>query len=391
MTPGFRFEILARDPRSQARRGRLHTPHGVVETPAFMPVGTRATVKGIAPDLLAELGAEMILANTYHLYLRPGAEVVAALGGVHRFTSWPRAMLTDSGGFQVFSLAALAAVEEEGVRFRSHLDGSAHLFSPELATTAQMQLGADVIMAFDHCLGYPAARDPVEANRAVERTLRWAERCQRTWEAAGQGTALRRGDTPPYAQALFGIVQGGPDLALRAACAEQLAALDLPGYAIGGVSVGEPAATAAAVVAATAPLLPEEKPRYLMGVGTPADLVRFVQMGVDLFDCVLPTRNARNGVLFTSQGQLGIKNARYAQDPRPLDPACGCRVCRRYSRAYLRHLFTSGEMLGGMLNTEHNLFHYLDTMRQLRHAVEVREPYPLRPAGRATEPESTCS
>ncbi len=390
MSGEFRFEVLARDPRSQARRGRLHTPHGTVETPAFMPVGTRATVKGVGPELLAGLGAEMILANNYHLCLRPGAAAIAQLGGLHRFTSWPGAMLTDSGGFQIFSLAALAAVREEGVTFRSHLDGSAQVFTPETATTAQMQLGADVIMAFDQCLGYPAAAEPAAARQAMERTLRWAVRCQRTWEAAGQSSGVERGGTEPYRQALFAIVQGGAHLDQRAECAEQLGALDLPGYAIGGVSVGETADTAAAVVAATAGRLPADKPRYLMGVGTPADLVAYARMGVDLFDCVLPTRNGRNGVLFTSTGTIAIKNARYARDSGPVDAACGCRVCRRFSRAYLRHLFTSGEMLGAMLNSEHNLFHYLDTMRQLRHAVEFREPYPQRPAGRATEPESTC-
>ncbi|MGH9533510.1 MAG: tRNA guanosine(34) transglycosylase Tgt [Terriglobales bacterium] len=387
---GFRFEVLARDPGSQARRGRLHTPHGVIETPSFMPVGTRATVKAIGPEQLEALGAEILLANTYHLYLRPGTETIAALGGLHGFTTWQRPFLTDSGGFQVFSLAALARVDEAGVRFRSHLDGAAHLFTPELATHAQLQLGADIIMAFDQCLGYPAAHDAAQARLAMERTLRWAERCRNTWEAAGRGSAVQRGDTAPYTQALFGIVQGGAHLDLRAECAERLAALDLPGYAIGGVSVGEPAATAAVVVAATAPRLADDKPRYLMGVGTPEDLERYVRLGVDLFDCVLPTRNARNGVLFTSQGKIAIKNARYARDPNPLDPACGCRVCRRYSRAYLRHLFQSGEVLAAMLHTEHNLFHYLDRMRQLRHAVELGERYPQRRAGRATEPDSTC-
>ncbi len=386
---GFRFEVLARDARSQARRGRLHTPHGVIETPAFMPVGTRATVKAIGPEALEALGAEIILANTYHLYLRPGTATVAELGGLHGFTTWRRPMLTDSGGFQVFSLAALAMVDDDGVRFRSHLDGAAHRFTPEVATAAQMQLGADIIMAFDQCLGYPAAAEAAEARQAMERTLRWAERCRREWEGAERGAAVRRGNAEPFPQALFGIVQGGAHLDLRAECAERLAALDLPGYAIGGVSVGEPVETASAVVAATAPRLPADKPRYLMGVGTPEDLERYVRMGVDLFDCVLPTRNARNGVLFTSAGKIAIKNARYARDPGPLDAACGCRVCRRFSRAYLRHLYQSGEVLAAMLNTEHNLFHYLDRMRQLRHAVELGGASPHRPAGRATPPEST--
>lgn len=371
----FRFEVLARDPATGARRGRLHTPHGTIETPAFMPVGTRATVKAAGQAELEALGAEIVLANTYHLFLRPGHELVRDLGGLHGFMSWPRPILTDSGGYQVFSLAALAQVGEEGVTFRSHLDGAAHRFTPELAMEVQMALGADVVMAFDECTSYPA--DETAARRSMERTLRWAERCRRAWLDADRGGSVPRGAAPAHEQALFGIVQGGMHESLRQECAARLIELDLPGYAIGGLSVGEPRALTANIAAATAPRLPADRPRYLMGVGRPEELIHFVGLGLDLFDCVLPTRNARNGVLFTSQGKIAIKNAVYARDEGPLDPACGCMVCRRYSRAYLRHLFQSGEVLAAVLNTHHNLHHYLDTMRRVRHAIELGEFLPM--------------
>lgn len=383
---GFRFEVLARDAATGARRGRLHTPHGTIETPAFMPVGTRASVKAASQADLEALGAEIILANTYHLFLRPGAELIRDLGGLHGFMAWPRPMLTDSGGYQVFSLAALAKVDDDGVTFRSHIDGAAHRLTPELATGVQMELGADIIMAFDECTAYPA--DEAAARRSMERTLRWAERCRNAWEEAGRGAAIRRGDAPPAEQALFGIVQGGMHETLRRECVARLRALDLPGYAIGGLSVGEPRALTAAVVAATAPELPADRPRYLMGVGRPEELIRYAGMGIDLFDCVLPTRNGRNGEAFTSEGTISIKNARHARDPGPLDPQCACAVCRRYSRAYLRHLFQSGEVLAAMLHTYHNLHHYLDTMRQVRHAIELGEFLPMHAAARLPAPGS---
>jgi queuine tRNA-ribosyltransferase len=354
----FRFELLARDAATGARRGRLHTPHGTVETPCFMPVGTRGTVKAIAQDDLEAIGAEIVLGNTYHLYLRPGHERIAALGGLHRFIAWPHPILTDSGGFQVFSLGALNRIEEAGVTFRSHLDGALHQLTPELSIAIQRALGSDIAMAFDDCTPYPAT--PEQTRASLERTLRWAERSRVAWAASGGD------DAGPV---LFGIVQGGMDPALRAEAAQRMAAMDLAGYAIGGVSVGEPRELSEAAVAAALAHLPQDKPRYLMGVGTPAELVRYAAMGIDMMDCVLPTRNARNGLLFTSAGPLAIKQARYAADPLPPDPACACRVCARYSRAYLRHLYRSGEILASMLLTHHNLWHYLDTMRQLRHAI----------------------
>lgn len=349
----FRFELLGRDPASGARLGRIHTAHGVIETPCFMPVGTRGTVKAVSQAQLEALGAEIILGNTYHLYLRPGHELIRELGGLHRFMSWPRPILTDSGGFQVFSLKGLNKIEEEGVTFRSHLDGSLHQLTPERAIEIQTALGADIIMAFDDCTPYPATE--AEARASLERTERWLERCQRAPEAPG---------------ALFGIVQGGMHAGLRREAAQRLSVRGLPGYAIGGVSVGEPRDLSREAVAAAVAELPADKPRYLMGVGTPEELREYVAMGIDMFDCVLPTRNARNGYLFTSQGPLAIKNARFARDPGPLDPSCGCPTCQRYSRAYLRHLYLAGEILAAELLTLHNLFHYLDTMRQLRHAIE---------------------
>jgi queuine tRNA-ribosyltransferase len=353
-----------------ARAGRITTPHGDVETPVFMPVGTVATVKGIPQDLLEELGVQILLNNTYHLYLRPGVAMIRKLGGTHKFMAWDRAILTDSGGFQVFSLSQLRKVTEEGVSFRSHLDGSAHLFTPESAMAAQIGIGADIIMAFDECTEYPAERSRVEAS--MDMTLRWAERSQRAFEA-------HKHEVPWFAerqeqsQALFGIVQGGMYPDLRKQSAERTVALDFPGYALGGFSVGEPREQTAEVVAQTVPLLPENKPRYLMGVGYPEEIVQYARMGIDMMDCVLPTRAARHGLLFTSEGKITIKNQRYAGDEGPLDPNCSCKVCRRYSRAYLRHLYASNEVLAQVLNTTHNLAYYLDTMRRVRQSIILGE------------------
>ncbi len=377
----FGFELLGRS--GAARCGRLSTAHGAVETPVFMPVGTQATVKAVPQEVLEELGAEIILANNYHLYLRPGAEQIRALGGLHRFMSWERAILTDSGGFQVWSLSEMRKVSDEGVEFRSHLDGSPHIFTPESATAAQMALGADIIMAFDECTEYPAERE--RARRSMELTLRWAERCKRHWEEA-QGARHKaqekRGDDArqpsalslePCAAALFGIVQGGMYPELRKECAERLVDMDFPGYAIGGLSVGEPRQLTREMVEATLEHLPRDKPRYLMGVGTPEEIVEYAGLGVDMMDCVHPTRAARHGLLFTSEGKINIKGARYAADERPLDPNCSCRVCARYSRAYLRHLFAAHEVLGQVLNSIHNVAYYLDTMKRVRHSIVLGE------------------
>ena len=358
------------DARSgEARAGRLITPHGAVETPVFMPVGTLANVKSVSHDVLEELGAEILLANTYHLYLRPGVDLVRSMGGLHRFMAWKRALLTDSGGYQVFSLSQLRKVSPEGVCFRSHLDGSSHFLSPEKAIEAQIGLGADVIMAFDECTEHPAAYN--RARDSMELTLRWAERSKRYFDAHSRevpwaGSSPLAGARP----ALFGIVQGGMHAGLRRESAERTVQLDFDGYAIGGLSVGEPRATTEEIAAATLPHLPADRPRYLMGVGTPEEIVRYAAMGVDMMDCVLPTRAARHGLLFTSQGRISIKNASYARDEGPLDPRCACAVCRRYSRAYLRHLYASREVLAMTLNTVHNLAHYLDTMRAVRHSIK---------------------
>ena len=367
----FRFELLGQHAGSGARRGRLHTAHGTVETPCFMPVGTRATVKAIDQSALEALGAEIILGNTYHLYLRPGHELIREMGGLHGFAAWPHPILTDSGGFQVFSLSGLNSIEEDGVTFRSHLDGSRHHLTPELSIEIQLALGADIIMAFDECTPYPATA--AAARASMERTERWAQRSAAAWRSGVEAAAGQKGGRGP---ALFGIVQGGVYPELRRESAQRLVAMDLPGYAIGGLSVGEPRELTLEMVAAAIAELPPDKPRYLMGVGTPEELIRYASLGVDMMDCVLPTRNARNGLLFTRYGRVSIKNARYARDAAPLDADCGCRVCARYSRAYLRHLFLSREALASQLNTHHNLFHYLDTMRQLRHAIELGQPLP---------------
>lgn len=356
----FRFESMGQDRR--ARRGRVHTGHGVVETPAFMPVGTRATVKTLGSEDLQELGVRMALANTYHLYLRPGVEVIEGHGGLHRFMACECALLTDSGGFQVMSLAALRKITDEGVTFQSHLDGSRHLLTPELATQVQARLGADIIMCFDECVAGGADRAAVRAS--VRRTQQWAARCHAVYGA--------RFSTYGYPQVLFGIVQGGVDPELRRESAAGLLDLDFPGYAIGGLAVGEPKPAMLDTLAALDAVLPEDRPRYLMGVGYPEDLVAGVARGVDLFDCVLPTRNARNGMAFTRRGPIGVRNAAHVRDPRPLDPECGCRVCGRYSRSYVRHLHQSGEILGLRLVTYHNVYFYLQLMAEMRAAIDAR-------------------
>jgi queuine tRNA-ribosyltransferase len=360
----FRFQIEARD--GAARAGRFFTPHGEVQTPVFMPVGTLGTVKGVPQDTLEELGVEIILNNTYHLYLRPGVETVRRLGGVHKFMSWERPILTDSGGFQVFSLSDLRKVTEEGVAFRSHLDGSSHFFSPESATAAQIGLGADIIMAFDECTEHPA--EYARTRDSMGLTLRWARRSKDYFEAHKHETPWFAG-REEQSQALFGIVQGGMFPDLRRESARRTVEMDFPGYAIGGLSVGEPRAMTYEMVDAAIRFLPEDKPRYLMGVGTPEEIVHYVAAGVDMMDCVLPTRAARHGLLFTSEGRLTIKNARYATDEGPIDPNCACKVCGRYSRAYLRHLYASNELLAQTLNTIHNLAYYIDTMRRVRQAI----------------------
>jgi queuine tRNA-ribosyltransferase len=354
------FEIVAECPRTRARAGVLHTPHGDIETPVFMPVGTQATVKGVAQrDLLADLDVRILLANTYHLYLRPGHETIRALGGLHRFMSWPRAILTDSGGYQVFSLSDLRQVTDEGVMFRSHLNGDAHLFTPESTVDVQLALGSDILMALDECLEYPAGH--AQARQSVERTLRWAR-------AAFQ----RYRNRPEQEKAsLFPIVQGASYGDLRRWCAAELLPLEAEGYAIGGLSVGEPRPLSLEMVEITAPLLPRERPRYVMGVGMPEELGEYVARGVDMMDCVLPSRNARNGCLFTSQGRVVIKHARYKEDGGPLDANCPCYTCRNFSRAYLRHLFQAGEILFASLATLHNLRHYLDIMGRIRHSILI--------------------
>ncbi len=349
----FSFAVETRSGR--ARAGRLTTPHGVVETPAFMPVGTAAAVKAVTRRDLEEAGAEIVLANTYHLMLRPGDALVARLGGLHCFTGWTRPMLTDSGGYQVFSLTRLRRLTEEGVTFQSHLDGTSYLLSPERSMEVQENLGADIIMAFDECPPHPAPKEAVD--EATARTTRWAERSRR---------AHRLSD-----QALFGIVQGGVHLDLRERSAREILALDFPGHGIGGLSVGESKEDMAKVLEHLDPILPGDKPRYLMGVGTPEDIVEGVARGVDMFDCVLPTRNARNGQLFTSQGRLSIRNAKHREDPRPPDPACRCYTCRTASRAYLRHLHLANEMSAATLMTIHNLAFYLDTLRNIRQSIRL--------------------
>jgi queuine tRNA-ribosyltransferase len=364
---GFRFTVRSTD--GAARLGEFETPHGVVQTPAFMPVGTQGAVKAIRQSDVEEAGAEIILANTYHLMLRPGDELIARRGGLHRFIGWARPILTDSGGFQVFSLAQRRVITEEGADFQSHLDGKRYLLTPERATDIQARLGADVAMVLDECLALPATRDEVASS--MTRSVRWAARCRQRY-ASLQSGAVDGVEVTNRGQAQFGIIQGGVFQDLRNESADATSALGFEGYAIGGLSVGEPIDEMYAVTDATAQRLPPDRPRYLMGAGTPQDLVECVARGIDMFDCVLPTRNARNGQLFTSEGRLNIGNARYAEDDRPLDPQCGCYTCRHHSRAYLRHLFMAGEMSAGALNTLHNLSFYLDTMRRIRDAIAFR-------------------
>ena len=354
MAPTFSFRVLHTD--GAARCGEMTTAHGVVKTPAFMPVGTRGAVKGVTPRDLREVGAEIILSNTYHLWLRPGDGLIARMGGLHRFTGWDGPILTDSGGFQAFSLGERRVITEDGIRFRSHLDGTELLLTPEGATDIQARLGPDIAMVLDECLAQPA---PVSAVReSTERSARWARRCRDRFLQIA-----------PPGQAQFGIIQGGTVPELRTLSVERTLAVGFEAYAIGGLSVGEPPDVMYSIVGHTAPQLPAGAPRYLMGVGTPLDIVEAVSRGIDLFDCVMPTRNARNGQLFTSEGRLTIKNARFADDGGPLDPACGCYTCRTHSRAYLRHLFVSGEIGAAVLNTVHNLRFYLDTVSRVRQAI----------------------
>ncbi len=369
--------------RGAARAGTLITPHGAVETPVFMPVGTLGSVKGISQDMLEELGVEILLGNTYHLYLRPRIDTVRKMGGLHRFMSWDRAILTDSGGFQVFSLTELRKVSEEGVAFRSHLDGSSHFLSPEKAMEIQIGLGADIIMTFDECTEYPADSARVRASMGL--TLRWASRCKNYFEEHQHevpwSSRIPLHLTTDSTQALFGIVQGGMDPALRRESAERTITIGFPGYAIGGLSVGEPRELTRDIVLSTLEHLPAGQPRYLMGVGTPEEIAQYAQAGIDMMDCVLPTRAARHGLLFTSEGRISIKQSRYAQDESALDPACECRVCKRYSRAYLRHLYASHELLAQVLNTVHNLHYYLATMRTVRAWVRAGGSRPVDVSG----------
>ncbi len=351
----IKFELVKEDKDTRARLGRIHTPHGVIETPVFMPVGTRATVKAMTPEEVKSLGAEIILSNTYHLYLRPGHDLIKEAGGLHKFMNWHGPILTDSGGFQVFSLGDLRKITEEGVEFRSHIDGSKHFISPEKSIEIQNALGADIIMAFDECTPYPASYVYVE--QSMERTTRWAQRCKDYHKNTDS-------------QALFGIVQGGMYKDLRERSASDLIEMDFPGYAIGGLSVGEPLETMCDLLDFTTPLLPKDKARYNMGVGTPDYLFESVIRGIDMADCVLPTRIARNGTLITSQGRLVIRNAKYKRDFSPLDPECDCYACTNYSRAYVRHLFNVDEILGARLATTHNLYFLVKLMENIRKAIK---------------------
>ncbi len=353
LTMSFRFELIKTEKNGRARLGRGHTAHGVFHTPAFIPVATQATVKALTPEELRQVGAEIILSNTYHMYLRPGHERIRKLGGLHPFMHWEYPLLTDSGGFQVFSLNSLVRVSQEGVLFQSHLDGSRHWISPEKAIEIQEALGSDIMMCLDECTAYPVSYE--EAARSLERTLHWSRRCRDARRLAGS--------------ALFGIVQGGMFADLRKRSLDGLVEIGFDGYALGGLSVGESKEEMNRIVAGMGPLLPSDRPRYLMGVGTPGDILQAVRHGIDMFDCVLPTRNARNGTLFTRQGKLIIKNAQYADDPRPIEPGCSCDTCRHYSRAYLRHLYRAGEILAMRLNTLHNLHFYLNWMMEIRRAI----------------------
>jgi queuine tRNA-ribosyltransferase len=359
----FSFEVL-RSNATGARRARLVTPHGAVETPVFMPVGTQAAVKALRQENLEELGAEIILGNTYHLFLRPGHALVRRLGGLHKFMSWNRAILTDSGGYQVFSLAGLRKISDEGVRFRSHLDGTEHLLTPEKAVEIQLALGADIAMVLDECIETPAPREKAES--ALRRTTVWARRARAYFLQQGASAGV----DPSATQWQFGIVQGATFADLRRESARQLLDLDFPGYAVGGLAVGEPHEVTCEMAGEVAALLPADRPRYLMGVGRPEQLADYVALGIDMMDCVLPTRAARHACLYTSEGRVLIKNKRYAEDQNPVDPNCACSVCRRYTRAYLRHLFAARELTAAILATHHNVHYYLDIMRQIREAIE---------------------
>lgn len=356
MEQPIRYELIKKDAKTGARRGRIYTPHGIIETPVFMPVGTQATVKAMTPDELKEMvNAKIILSNTYHLYLRPGDELIAEAGGLHKFMNWDRAILTDSGGFQVFSLADLRNITEEGVKFKSHLDGSSHFISPEKSMSIQNNLGSDIMMVFDECCPYPATYEYTKAS--MERTTRWAKRCIEAHKN-------------PDRQGLFGIVQGGMYKDLREESAKQLVELDFPGYAVGGLSVGEPAELMYDILSYTTPFLPEDKPRYLMGVGTPDYLIEAVLRGIDMCDCVLPTRIARNGTAMTSHGKVVVRNATFEKDWTPLDSECDCYTCTHYTRAYIRHLIKAGEILGARLLTIHNLRFLVRLMENVREAIE---------------------
>ncbi len=354
----FRYDLLQQDKQSSARRGRITTRRGVIETPVFMPVGTQGTVKGMLPEALQDIGVQIILANTYHLYLRPGHDLVRKLGGLHKFMHWDRPILTDSGGFQVFSLGDLRKITEEGAAFQSHLDGSRHMLTPELSIEIQMALGSDIVMVFDECIPHPAERKYIVDSTNL--SARWAKRCRQVLPAGSE-------------QALFGIVQGGMHCDLRRQSVEQLQEIGFEGYALGGLSVGEEATLMYEMMEFSLPLLPTDRPRYVMGVGTPENLIEGIARGCDMFDCVMPTRNARNGVLFTSFGKISIKQAQYKEDNMPIDPACDCYVCRNFSRAYLSHLYRSGEILSSVLNTHHNLYYYQQLMAEARRAIELEQ------------------
>jgi queuine tRNA-ribosyltransferase len=356
----FDFKVIAKSQTCRARAGILQTAHGVVETPVFMPVGTRGSVKSVSPEELLAAGARIILGNTYHLYLRPGCDVISRFAGLHQFMHWDGPILTDSGGFQVFSLAKLAKISEEGVTFQSHLDGSSHLLTPTKVIDIQNCLGADIIMCLDDCIQYPATRE--DSLAALEITTKWAQRCKQAWQETKNGR-----------NALFGIVQGGMFRDLRERSAEELMKIDFPGYAVGGLSVGEPTEVMLEMADDTLPNLPETKPRYIMGVGTPENLIELVALGTDMFDCVLPTRNARNGQMFTQHGTVNISNAQYKGDTEPLEPGCECYTCRHYSRAYLRHLYMARELLAYRLNTIHNIHYFIRFMKQIREAIVADE------------------
>ena len=361
----MRFTVEATDPGCAARLGRLELPHGLVETPIFMPVGTQGSVKALSQEDLRDIGAQIILGNAYHLYLRPGTALLEEVGGLHRFINWDRPILTDSGGFQIFSLKGLTKITPDGVTFQSHLDGSRHRFTPESCVDTQWSIGADIIMCLDECTDYPVTEKVAE--KSMRMTIDWAGRCLKRWKERVDGDSRIGG---PKSN-LFGIVQGNVYEGLRVECAQALRAMDFPGYAIGGVSVGESKEEMRAVVGWTAKELPEEKPRYLMGVGPPEDFLDAIELGVDMFDCVMPTRNARNGSLFTSQGKINIRNAKFLKDFGPLDPACSCPVCRTYTRAYLAHLFRCGEITALRLNTLHNLSFMLSLAAHAREAIRA--------------------